>query len=85
MAGFFYMFYVYILYSQKTNKYYIGSTNDIERRLLEHNRGKTAFSKTGMPWILKYSETFQTKSEAVKRENYIKSSKSRLYIESLLR
>jgi putative endonuclease len=78
------MFYTYILFSKKINKYYVGNTNNIEKRLIEHNRGKTTFTKTGIPWELKYFETFQTKAEASKREYFIKSRKSRLYIESLI-
>jgi len=67
------MYYAYILYSQKLNKYYVGSTNNIKRRIEEHNRGKTAFSKQGYPWALKYSEVFSTRNEAVKRELEIKN------------
>ena len=78
------MYFVYILYSLKLEKYYVGSTNDIERRLLEHNRGKTVYSKNGKPWELKYVETYQTRSEAIKRENYIKNRKSKIYIENLI-
>jgi putative endonuclease len=43
------MFYVYILYSEKLDKYYVGSTNDLLRRLNDHNRGKTNYSKQGVP------------------------------------
>jgi putative endonuclease len=41
--------YLYILFSEKLNKYYVGSTTDLERRLVEHNRGKEKFTKTGLP------------------------------------
>ena len=44
------MFYTYILYSKKLNKYYVGHTKDFERRFEEHNRGKSRFSKSGIPW-----------------------------------
>ena len=77
-------FCTYILFSEKLNKFYIGSTNDIDRRLDDHNRGKSPFTKTGMPWILVYKETFQTRSEALKREKYIKNQKSTIYIKSLI-
>ena len=50
--------YCYILYSAKLNKYYVGSTTDMERRLEEHNRGKEKFTKTGLPWKLVYQEIF---------------------------
>jgi len=58
----------YILFSAKLNKYYVGSTTDIERRLLEHNRGKEKFTKTGIPWLLVYKETLDSLPEARKRE-----------------
>ena len=74
----------YILYSEKLNKYYVGSTTDIERRLLEHNRGKEKFTSTGAPWIMVYKEFFDGLSAARKRELYIKKMKSRKYIESLI-
>ena len=78
------MFYIYILYSKRLDKFYVGSTNNIERRLEDHNRGKTAFTKQGMPWKIKYSETFNIRAEAVHREQYIKKQKSRIFIEKLI-
>ena len=76
---------VYILYSEKLNKFYVGSTTDIERRLLEHNRGKEKFTKTGMPWLLVYNESFDLLIDARKREIQIKKQKSRKYIEELIK
>lgn len=75
---------VYILFSLKLNKYYVGSTPDLQRRLAEHNRGKEKFTKTGVPWLLVYSETFEQLTAARKRELEIKKKKSRKYIESLI-
>lgn len=74
----------YILYSSKLNKYYVGSTTDMLRRLAEHNRGKEKFTKTGCPWILVYKEDFPELTEARNREKSIKIQKSRKYIELLL-
>ena len=75
---------LYILYSEKLNKYYVGACIDIERRLYEHNIGHSKFTALGVPWILKYTETFETLQEAKKRELYIKKMKSRKYIEDLI-
>ena len=75
--------FTYVLYSAKLNKYYIGACTDLERRLYEHNIGHSKFTSTGIPWILKHSESFDTLQEAKKRELYIKRMKSRKYIESL--
>ena len=46
------MYYVYIIYSHKLNKYYKGQTNDPEDRLRRHNSGAEAYTKAGTPWIL---------------------------------
>ena len=75
----------YILYSEKLNKYYVGSTTDIQRRLEEHNRGKEKFTSTGVPWKLVYEEIFQELKQARQRELHIKKMKSRKYIETLIR
>ena len=76
--------YCYILYSGKLDKYYIGSTPDLERRLQEHNRGKEKFTKTGVPWKLVYKEQFNDLKDARKREVYIKKMKSRKFIKDLI-
>jgi len=77
------MAYTYILYSEKLNKYYVGACIDIDRRLKEHNTGHSKYTSTGLPWILKYKEEFETLQEAKKRELTIKKMKSRIYIEGL--
>ncbi len=76
--------YVYILHSTSRDRYYIGSTSDIEERLKRHNAGATPSTKGGRPWKIVYREEFPTRSEALKRENQIKRQKSRQYIEQLL-
>jgi putative endonuclease len=77
--------YTYILFSAKLNKYYVGACTDLQKRLHEHNIGHSRFTSTGIPWEIKYSESFETLQEAKKRELFIKRMKSRKYIESLLR
>jgi putative endonuclease len=78
-------YYVYILYSEKCDKYYVGHTFDLDRRLLEHNCGKGgAFSSSCMPWALVYMELATDRSAAMKREREIKGKKSRRYIEALV-
>ena len=76
--------FVYIIYSEKLNKFYVGACINIERRLYEHNIGHSIFTSTGIPWVLKYKEEFPTLQEAKKRELYIKKMKSRKYIEGLI-
>lgn len=78
------MYTVYILYSQRVDRYYVGYTNDLERRLSEHNRPKGKFTDRGIPWELCYSEVFLEKSAAYSREQFIKAQKSRTYIQALI-
>ncbi len=69
------MFVTYVLRSIKTGRFYIGSTGNLERRLAEHNRGKSAFAKAHMPFDLIYIENFDFRSAAYKREMAIKAMK----------
>jgi putative endonuclease len=78
------MFKVYIIYSKKIDKYYIGHTENIELRLQRHNEGTTRFTSQTNDWVLVYTESYSTKSEAMKRENEIKRKKCRKYIEELV-
>ena len=79
------MYFVYILFSTKTNKYYIGSTDNLEARLRHHNSGSTPSTKSGAPyWEIKFVETLPDKSSALQREIDIKRKKSRQYIEWLI-
>ncbi|KAF0142759.1 MAG: hypothetical protein FD122_359 [Stygiobacter sp.] len=78
------MYYTYILYSPSIGKYYIGYTHDLNLRLERHNSGWGKFSSKGIPWQLVYSEEHMEKSQAIKRENEIKSWKSKKEIEKLI-
>ncbi|OIO18684.1 MAG: endonuclease [Candidatus Magasanikbacteria bacterium CG_4_9_14_0_2_um_filter_41_10] len=69
------MYYVYILQSTVTNRYYVGHTQDIQNRLDRHNKKRVRSTKSGVPWELVYTEMFDTKAEAYKREMQIKSYK----------
>ncbi len=76
--------FTYILHSLKIDRYYIGSTDNLEWRLERHNLGWGRYTKKGIPWKLVYYESCQTKTEALKKENEIKRMKSRKYIEELI-
>ena len=67
------MYYTYILKSKTTNRHYIGSTEDLSERLIIHNKGKVRSTKSSIPWEIIYSETFETRSEAFKREQFFKT------------
>jgi len=75
------MFIVYILYSKRIDHYYVGYTNNIERRIKEHNRRKGKYTDRGIPWIMVRTEIYTSKEEAELREKFIKKRKSRAYIE----
>ncbi len=70
------MFYVYILKSDKVNRYYTGHSKDYNKRLNEHNKGKVRSTKPYIPWKVVYIEKFDKKSDAFKRELEIKKYKS---------
>ena len=80
-------FFVYILCSDTTGRYYIGHTDNIQRRLSQHNdpnyQGSLHTKRHKGPWKCVYSEAFDTRSEAMQREGLIKSKKSRVFIEGL--
>jgi putative endonuclease len=80
----FFMPFTYILYSQKLDKYYIGSCINLERRVYEHNIGHSKFTSLGMPWIVVYAGEYETELLARQREFKIKKIKSRKYIEDLI-
>jgi len=69
--------FVYIIKSISRNRYYIGYTIDIERRVREHNAGSAKSTRPFGPWKLIYSESFDKKSDAYKREYHLKHAKGR--------
>ncbi len=76
---------VYILYSQKLDKYYTGYTCDVlEKRILKHNSNHKGFTGGKGDWVLVYQEEFEGQSLAMAREKEIKRKKSRKYIEWLI-
>jgi putative endonuclease len=78
------MYCVYILYSKQVDRYYVGQTDDIGKRLLSHLSGASKYTSIAADWIEVYSEVFESRVEAIKRENEIKRKKSRKYIEWLI-
>jgi putative endonuclease len=78
------MFYTYILQSLKSGRYYIGHTQDLDLRLERHQSGKVTATRNKGPWVIVYTEKFDSKIEANRRELDIKSKKSRPYIEKLI-
>lgn len=78
------MYSVYILFSEKLDKYYIGSSHDPEKRLYYHNSGRKGWTKTGVPWKMLYRKDFVDKKKAMEKERYIKKQKDRKFVEQLI-
>ncbi|MEW6169951.1 MAG: GIY-YIG nuclease family protein [Candidatus Omnitrophota bacterium] len=66
------MHYIYLLKSEKDNYIYIGNTNDLERRLVEHNSANNTATKKHRPFKLVYYEAYLDKRDALDRENKLK-------------
>ncbi|MCR4275549.1 MAG: GIY-YIG nuclease family protein [Candidatus Wolfebacteria bacterium] len=64
------MFYVYVILSSSHNNRYIGSTDNVVKRVDEHNKGKCRYTSGRKPWMLIYKEQYATRSEAIKRESF---------------
>ena len=70
------MYYVYILKSLKTNKLYIGHSDNVVRRLEEHNNNRGGkYTRGNGPWKLVYNESHPDRASAMRRERYLKSTK----------
>lgn len=79
------MYFVYVLWSDKLQKRYVGFTSNLSKRLAEHNSGKTPFTKTGMPWEIIYTEEYSVESEARLKEKFLKSGVGRKFLDTHLR
>ena len=74
---------MYILFSESLQQYYIGSTQDLTKRLNDHNSGWSKHTSKGTPWILVYSEAFTTRTEALRKENIIKKRGAKRFLQKL--
>jgi putative endonuclease len=77
-------YYVYILQSETNGSYYIGFSGNPEKRLEKHNKALSGYTSRNKPWKIVYKEAFIEKSEAIKREMFLKNQKSREFIERLI-
>jgi len=79
------MYYVYILRGLRNNKRYIGYTSKTpEIRLREHNEGDNIWTSQNRPLEIIYSETFDIKTEAIKREKFLKTGQGRKFLDNLI-
>jgi putative endonuclease len=79
--------FVYVLESLSTGRYYVGSTSDLAHRLEEHNTPELnpcRWTRSRGPWKLVFSKEFNSATEALRAEKFVKRMKSRAYIEKLV-
>ncbi|KUK83632.1 MAG: Putative endonuclease containing a URI domain [Microgenomates bacterium 39_6] len=79
------MYYVYVIQSEKDSSLYKGITNNLQRRLRDHNLGKNQSTKSKTPYRLFYYETFGTRKEAREREKWLKSGVGREFLKKLIK
>ncbi|MBU0759065.1 MAG: GIY-YIG nuclease family protein [Candidatus Omnitrophica bacterium] len=79
------MYYVYVLQSLKDRKFYTGFTDDLERRVKEHNNGDEPSTRPRIPFGLVYIEGCLSKKDAVAREKQLKTGRGKKYLRDRLR
>ncbi|MDP3965611.1 MAG: GIY-YIG nuclease family protein [bacterium] len=76
---------MYVLLSKKTGGWYIGSTKEMQKRILSHNSGRNRSTKYGIPWGMIYCEIGLNRDDARARERYLKSGQGRRYLKNRLK
>jgi len=79
------MYYVYVLQSEKDKRFYVGYTNDLRKRLRQHNEGKVNSTKDRTPLRLVYYEACLNQQDATHREKYLKTSWGKRYLRNRLK
>jgi putative endonuclease len=79
------MHYIYVLRSIKDGRFYVGYTMDLERRLTEHNAGKVLSTKNRKPFELVYYEACRHQENALRREQYLKTTYGKRYIKNRIK
>jgi putative endonuclease len=79
------MFYVYVLLSEKDNRFYTGYTADLEKRIEEHMNGKVLSTKNRLPVKLVYFEASLNQNDALHREKYLKSTYGKRYLRNRIK
>ncbi len=79
------MYFVYVLFSFKFNRSYVGMTKNIKQRLSEHNSKKNTSTKAFVPWEVVYTEEYNTQAEARIREKYLKTAAGRRWRKNKIR
>ncbi|TDH26121.1 GIY-YIG nuclease family protein [Segetibacter sp. 3557_3] len=74
-------YYIYILFSDSLQQFYTGSTQDLAKRLNDHNNGWSKHTSKGVPWKLVYTKVYEGRTEALKAENNIKKRGAKRFLE----
>ncbi|MEW6508352.1 MAG: GIY-YIG nuclease family protein [Bacteroidota bacterium] len=74
--------YVYVLQSNKDGKFYVGYTNNLKKRIVEHNLGKVKSTSIRRPFMLVYWEGCLSQKDALRREKYLKTAWGKRYIKN---
>jgi len=77
-------YFVYVLRSEVNGRLYTGSAVDPDLRLEQHNTGKSKYTKSTRPFKLVYKEEYNTRSDAVRRERFLKTGKGREFLKKKL-
>ena len=78
-------YYTYVLLSLKDNKFYIGSTSDLKKRFIAHYKGMVNATKNRLPVKLIFYEAYLNKYDAIRREDYFKTSKGKQTLRNMLK
>ena len=78
------MYFVYAINSKDRNYIYVGLTNNVNRRLTEHNKGENRSTKAFIPFELIMKESFETRLEARAREKYLRSGIGKEYLKNII-
>lgn len=78
-------YYTYVLLSEKGGMFYTGTTNNLKKRLAEHNNGLNGSTKSRIPFKLIYAESCTNKDDAFRRERYLKTGKGKRYLRNRLK
>jgi putative endonuclease len=78
------LYFVYAIKSKSRNYLYVGLTNNVERRLDEHNQGKNKTTRSYRPFELILTEKYETRVQARKREKFLKNGSGKEFLKSIV-
>jgi len=79
------IYFTYVLVSEIDKSWYIGYSSNLEKRLIDHNSGKTITTNRKKPWKILYYEVSFNKEDAIAREKYLKSGMGSRYLKNRLK